>query len=135
MKSFNNKSFVAEKAVEIKESSKRFPNNEEIQDSFNTAIEDTYIAVENLEGVINNTEVLSSITDSIRNEDTSFARDLLGTIEQGNNNSHYRAFFTIDGKAILEIRISNHYETKAAALNQSNVNFPFLGQPAIRLRI
>ena len=120
MKSFNNKSFTAEEAVEIKNLSKRFPNKEEIQKSFKTAINDTYIAIDNLEEAINSPKILSSIIGLIQNEDTSFAIELLGTTEQGNNNSHYRAFFTIDGKAILEIRIANHYETETAALNQSN---------------
>ena len=115
-------------ALTTKKEYKQHDNDKSIKAKYNSLIGDTYIAIENIEEVLNDLNELQRLKVSIENEDTSFANAILGTSNYGNNDSCYRSYLTIDGKNVIEIRIANHYETKKTALEKSNNQSQFIYQ-------
>lgn len=107
---------------------KLYPNNNLIKSKYISLIGDTYTAIENIEEVLNDLTELEKLKEIISKEDTSFANVILGTSNYGKNNSYYRAYLSIDGKNVIEIRIANHYETKRTALGKSNNLSQFIYQ-------
>lgn len=107
---------------------KLYPNNNLIKSKYISLIGDTYTAIENIEEVLNDLTELEKLKEIIGKEDTSFANVILGTSNYGKNNSYYRAYLSIDGKNVIEIRIANHYETKRTALGKSNNLSQFIYQ-------
>lgn len=111
MKSFKypqcNNAFV----LTTKKEYKLHPDDNSAKSKYVSFVGDTYIAIENIEEVLSDTDALQELKVSIENEDTSFANTILGTSNYGNNDSCYRSYLTIDGKNVIEIRIANHYET------------------------
>lgn len=128
MKSFTYQSCNNEAVLSVKKEFKQNPNDSSIKSKYESLIGDTYIAIENIEEALNDLNELQKLKALIDNEDTSFANVILGTSNRGNNDSCYRAYLTIDGKSIIEVRIANHYETKTSALEQSNNLSQFLYQ-------
>ena len=128
MKTFTYSQCNNEFVLSIKKEYKQHDNDSSIKAKYNSLIGDTYIAIENIEEVLSDTDVLQELKVSIENEDTSFANTILGTSNYGNNDSCYRSYLTIDGKNVIEIRIANHYETKKTALEKSNNLSQFIYQ-------
>ena len=128
MKTFTYSQCNNEFVLSIKKEYKQHDNDSSIKAKYNSLIGDTYIAIENIEEVLSDTDVLQELKVSIENEDTSFANTVLGTSNYGNNDSCYRSYLTIDGKNVIEIRIANHYETKKTALEKSNNLSQFIYQ-------
>lgn len=128
MKSFTYQSCNNEAVLSVKKEYKQNPNDSSIKSKYESLIGDTYIAIENIEEALNDLNELQKLKALIDKEDTSFANVILGTSNRGNNDSCYRAYLTIDGKSIIEVRIANHYETKTSALEQSNNLSQFLCQ-------
>lgn len=128
MKTFTYSQCNNEFVLSIKKGYKQHDNDSSIKAKYNSLIGDTYIAIENIEEVLSDTDVLQELKVSIENEDTSFANTILGTSNYGNNDSCYRSYLTIDGKNVIEIRIANHYETKKTALEKSNNLSQFIYQ-------
>ena len=106
MKTFTYSQCNNEFVLSIKKEYKQHDNDSSIKAKYNSLIGDTYIAIENIEEVLSDTDVLQELKVSIENEDTSFANTILGTSNYGNNDSCYRSYLTIDGKNVIEIRIA-----------------------------
>lgn len=128
MKTFTYSQCNNEFVLSIKKEYKQHDNDSSTKAKYNSLIGDTYIAIENIEEVLSDTDALQKLKVSIENEDTSFANTILGTSNYGNNDSCYRSYLTIDGKNVIEIRIANHYETKKTALEKSNNLSQFIYQ-------
>jgi hypothetical protein len=111
MKTFTYSQCNNEFVLSIKKEYKQHDNDSSTNTKYNSLIGDTYIAIENIEEVLSDTDALQELKVSIEKEDTSFANTILGTSNYGNNDSCYRSYLTIDGKNVIEIRIANHYET------------------------
>ena len=128
MKAFTYSQCNNEFVLSIKKEYKQHDNDSSIKAKYNSRIGDTYIAIENIEEALSDTDVLQELKVSIENEDTSFANTILGTSNYGNNDSCYRSYLAIDGKNVIEIRIVNHYETKKTALEKTNNLSQFIYQ-------
>lgn len=109
MKAFTYSQCNNEFVLSIKKEYKQHDNDSSTKAKYNSLIGDTYIAIENIEEVLSDTDALQELKVSIENEDTSFANTILGTSNYGNNDSCYRSYLTIDGKNVIEIRIDNHF--------------------------
>lgn len=120
MKSFNNRECNAQYVSKIKKLYKQQSNNPNIIQQYNAILKDTNIAIENLNECINSSVMLNNMFNSIKQEDISFMKELLGVTGQGNNESLYRGFLALNGKNILELRVANHYETESVAKEKSN---------------
>lgn len=120
MKIFNNQECNAQYVLKIKKLYKQQSNNRNIMQRYNAILNDTKIAIENLDECINSSEMLNNMFNSIKQENISFMKELLGVTGQGNNESLYRGYLALNGKNILELRVSNHYETKSVAKEKSN---------------
>ena len=120
MKSFNNRECSAQYVLKIKKLYKQQSNNPNIIQQYNAILNDTNIAIENLNECINSSVMLNNMFNSIKQEDISFMKELLGVTGRGNNESLYRGYLALNGKNILELRVSNHYETESVAKEKSN---------------
>ena len=120
MKSFNNRECNAQYVSKIKKLYKQQSNNPNIIQQYNAILKDTNIAIENLNECINSSVMLNNMFNSIKQEDISFMKELLGVTGQGNNESLYRGYLALNGKNILELRVANHYETESVAKEKSN---------------
>lgn len=120
MKSFNNRECSAQYVLKIKKLYKQQLNNPNIIQQYNAILNDTNIAIENLNECINSSVMLNNMFNSIKQEDISFMKELLGVTGRGNNESLYRGYLALNGKNILELRVSNHYETESVAKEKSN---------------
>lgn len=103
-------------------------NNKAAIDNYNTIIKETQIAISNIENVINSKDELRQLLIRFRKREISFAKDILGLSQKGENNSFYRAYLAMDKKNIIEVRFSNHYETSKTARDKSNNMSQFLFQ-------
>ena len=113
---------------DIKERFRQQRNNEEAKNAFNTILNETQIAISNINEIIKSETELRQLVIKLRHNDISFAKDVLGLAPKGKNGSYYRAFLAMDEKNIIEIRFANHYETKNAASEKSNNKSQFLFQ-------
>ena len=120
MKSFNNRECNAQYVSKIKKLYKQQSNNPNIIQQYNAILKDTNIAIENLNECINSSVMLNNMFNSIKQEDISFMKELLGVTGQGNNESLYRGYLALNGKNILELRVANHYETESVAKEKAN---------------
>ena len=120
MKSFNNQECSAQYVLKIKKLYKQQSNNLNIIQQYNAILNDTNIAIENLNECINSSVMLNNMFNSIKQEDISLMKELLGVTGRCNNESLYRGYLALNGKNILELRVSNHYETESVAKEKSN---------------
>lgn len=114
--------------IEIKKLVKKFANKEKYIKNYQNIITDTKTARENIATCLNSDEELKKRLSLIQKENIGFLDDVLGLKERGNNNSRYRAYLSMEGNYIVEIRISNHYTTKDTTLTQSNNKSQYLFQ-------
>ena len=129
MKSFTYSQCNNEFVLTTKKEYKQHPDDDSVKSKYVSLVDDTYVAIENIEEVLNDLNELQKLKVSIENEDASFANTILGTSNYGNNNSCYRSYLTIDGKNVIEIRIANHYETKKTALEKSAYQVVLITDP------
>ena len=80
MKSFNNRECSAQYVLKIKKLYKQQLNNPNIIQQYNAILNDTNIAIENLNECINSSVMLNNMFNSIKQEDISFMKELLGVI-------------------------------------------------------
>lgn len=117
-----------EYVIGLKNQYKKFANKQEVRDAFTKLLNETHIAIRNIEELLHDSEHLQKLLLSLRQCDTAILDSVLGTCEQGQNNSHYRAYLALDEKSVIETRIANHYETKNAILDKSNNKSQYLYQ-------
>ena len=112
MGEFNFTSCSAKDIIAIKKEHKAKANNEDANNKYLLLLEDTKTAIDNISECIDNVSLLNDKMSLVRQENVSFADDILGLSPVGGNKSRYRAFLASDRTNIIEIRIGNHYETE-----------------------
>ena len=128
MRTFNNETIKVNDIIAAKKALRQQQNNNDAIKNVQDIIADTPVAIDNIQEMRSNSDLLQQVWIRIRNADTSFGDNILGTSEQGSNGSHYRPYLALDGKNIIQIRIADHYETKKTCLDKSNNKVQYLFQ-------
>ncbi len=126
MKSFINNEQIHKDIISVKNRKKA--NKSDAKKEFENILSDTRTAIDNINECINNVKLLQDIYKNFRKADISFLDKILGLKKRGSNGSHYRDYLSLNEKDIIEIRISDHYETKKSALLKSNNRVQYLYQ-------
>ncbi|MCF0199416.1 MAG: hypothetical protein HUK02_08850, partial [Bacteroidaceae bacterium] len=103
MRTFNHETIIVDEIIAAKKTFKQHQNDGKAIRDIQTIIEDTKIAIDNIQEVLSNSKLIQQVWLRIRNADTSIGDEILGTKEHGNNGSRYRPYLTLDGKNIIEI--------------------------------
>ena len=112
MNLFYFKECTSKTVADIKTTKKRQSNNKNAIDNFSLLLNDTKIAIGNIESCLESEEESRRIYVKMVNGDMTFADDMLGLSQKGENDSHYRSYLALDKTSVIEVRIGNHYETK-----------------------
>lgn len=128
MKAFNFKTQKADNIIAIKKNYKTNSNNPDTIRDYHKVLEDSQIAIDNIEECLNDRNTLRQIYVGFNKGDTSFLDNVIGLDSRGLNDSHYRDFLTLDTANVVGVRISDHYETEKTALDKSNNKVQYLFQ-------
>jgi len=128
MNEFNISSCSSKDVIKVKKNFKAKSHDKSVQTAYQSLLDDTQIAVNNLQECLTNPNEMEHRLSLIHNNDVSFADDIIGLTPRGNSTGRYRAFLSLNKKDILEIRIGNHHEPAKIALDKSNNKAQFLCQ-------